>query len=64
MNFDINKLSDYLSQIVNQGIKLNIDDLDGVASDHDKEIAYGLICISDDMAYYRVHYCQSEIGAL
>lgn len=53
MNIDIDKISDYLSQILNDGIDLKVEDLDQFESMEEKELAYGLICLSEDLEFYK-----------
>lgn len=50
---NIDKVSDYLSQILGDGINLTVDDLDSFDSMEDKELAYGLICLSEDLEFYK-----------
>lgn len=53
MKIDIDKISDYLSQILNNGIDLKVEDLNQFESIEEKELAYGLICLSEDLEFYK-----------
>ena len=50
-NHDI--ISDYLSQILNDELDFSLVDLDNFKSEKDKELAYGLITLSEDLQFYK-----------
>jgi PAS domain S-box-containing protein len=53
MEFEHIKLADNLSQILYGGLELTIADLDKIESLEEKEIAYGLICLAQDLEFNR-----------
>ena len=46
-------ISHYLSQILNQGLDFDISDIDSYETTEDKELAYGLICLSEDLNFHK-----------
>lgn len=50
---NIDQISDYLSEILGNGINLTLEDLDSFESTEDKELAYSLICLSEDLEFYK-----------
>ena len=50
---NIETISNYLSQILDNGIDLTMDSIDELQTQGEKELAYGLICLSEDLAFYK-----------
>lgn len=53
MKINFEHIPDYLAQILHKGINLTVSDLDKLDSIEEKELAYGLICLSEDLDYYK-----------
>lgn len=46
-------ISEYLSQILNGQLGFSLDTLDQFESDTDKELAYGLVCLAEDLEFHK-----------
>jgi len=53
MGINFETLSDYLAQILNDDLKLTISETEKYQTEEDKSIIYGLVCLHEDMQYYK-----------
>jgi len=53
VNINIEILSDYLSQILSDDFQLSISETDKYSAPEDKSIIYGLVCLHEDLQYYK-----------
>ncbi|NRA12792.1 MAG: PAS domain S-box protein [Crocinitomicaceae bacterium] len=53
MKLHHDSISHYLSQILNQGLDFDISSIESFETDEDRELAYGLICLSEDLTFYK-----------
>ena len=53
MGIDFETLSDYLAQILNDDINLSFSETEKYETEEDKSIIYGLVCLHEDMQYYK-----------
>ncbi|NQY29877.1 MAG: PAS domain S-box protein [Flavobacteriaceae bacterium] len=53
MGLDFETLSDYLAQILNDDINLSFSETEKYQTKEDKSIIYGLVCLHEDMQYYK-----------
>lgn len=51
--FKREKISEYLSQILAGNLEFTIDSIEQLDTDEDKELVYGLVCLSEDLDYYK-----------
>lgn len=50
---DTDQIATYLAEVLNESFHLSLDDLDKFESEGDKSMIYGLICLSEDLDFYR-----------
>ena len=53
MIFSKENISEYLSQILLGDLEFTMDSLDQLETDQDREIVYGLVCLSEDLEFYK-----------
>lgn len=53
MELDVEKISDYLAQIFHSKIDLSFEDLENLNTPQEKELGYGLICLSEDLQFHK-----------
>ena len=53
MIFNREHITDYLSLILHGDFPFSIDSLAQLENDEDQELLYGLVCLSEDLEYYR-----------